>query len=952
MNNLKIPTSNNVTVRNKRKPNTDLFLSIPKEINTKTFCQDLQRKIIQQEQDLNKYAKRVQGLVGLNEKLIKFHKKETQELKNHVERRVIALEHSNEIRNQIVIDKRKLTIENKNLKKVIYQLRSEKLDLELINTRLENQIKKLKKSARKLSQGKPTKLIFEDETIQFIGSRKRNLVTRSKKTKISKNKKKKKKIIKKSNQKIKINLVQTKTYSTISSPLVKSQKLAKKKDKANYLKDTNTRKQKKKKAKKTQKLKTRNKKRRISNELPIIEIPKDALLPRRQTLGFANLMKISPSKGHWFKRFKSKKKTHKTMRAAHSACISGNKMYIFGGYLYKNYFNDIYSFSFRTKNWSKINAKGDIPTGRRWNSSVVDSSGNIWIFGGYQSVDRFNDLFCFNTKTHEWTGPVTTENPPTPRYSHTSVIYDNKMWIFGGYNGQIQSNEIFYFNFETNEWSNPLKTYGQKPEERAGHTSVVVGHKMIVFGGYNHKWLNDLYKFESGISRWENVNSCGKKPPGCYGHSAVCHEGCIYFFGGYSNKNEDRQFFNHLYSFRFVSVLIQDMKKLFKSQKLCDLFITSKEGEKIGAHITIVQNRCPVLIKNIDLLNNEKMNVIESIILFLYTDLVECYGFNQTDFISITYLSQMFNLPKLEFEGKNKLKQIINPENIIEILIYSDKFFLGDLKKFCFKYILSHKEIVAQRIDLQKLKSHTNLMLEYIQILSRGMQSNYLDSNISSGSGSGSSSNSTSKINEEEIQPIENYSEDLIPRSTLYKSFAKLYKDDNTKDFTIIVKDRKIHCHKAILIARSELFRGMLTSLKEPINKITEKTGRSYKSIKALIHFFYTEQTDGITPLIALELINASDYYGLNLECQLEDKCTQIVRNNINESNALIIFEKALSLDLEVLKQTTIQFIIQNGRHIINEQYFNESNNVHLFRELTRILLEKNDNSDEQELFK
>ncbi|KAJ3451244.1 kelch domain-containing protein [Anaeramoeba flamelloides] len=694
-------------------------------------------------------------------------------------------------------------------------------------------------------------------------------------------------------------------------------------------------------------------------------------------------------------------------RAAHSACISGNKMYIFGGYLYNNYFNDIYSFNFQTKNWSKINAKGDIPTGRRWNSSVVDSSGNIWIFGGYQSVDRFNDLFCFNTKTHEWTGPVTTENPPTPRYSHTSVIYDNKMWIFGGYNGQIQSNEIFYFNFETNEWCNPLKTYGQKPEERAGHTAVVVGDKMIVFGGYNrtlsymndifeydfkknlwtkpkvvgkkpkvrslhtcvvyqndlyifggynHKWLNDLYKFESDISRWEKINASGRKPPGCYGHSAVCFEGCIYFFGGYSNKNEDRQFFNHLYSFRFVSVLIQDMKKLFLSQKLCDLFITSKEGEKIGAHITIVQNRCPILIKNIDLLNNEKMNVIKSIILFLYTDLVECYGFNQSDFISITYLSKIFNLPKLEFEGKNKLKQIINPENIIEILISSDKLFLDDLKKFCFKYILSHKEIVAQRIDLQKLKSHTNLMLEYIQILSTGMQNHYFNPNMSSGSGSGSgsgsSSNSISRINEEDIQPIENYSEDLIPRSTLYKSFAKLYKDNKTKDFTLIVKERKIHCHKAILIARSELFRGMLTSLKEPINKITERTGRSYKSIKALINFFYTEQTDGITPSIALELINASDYYGLNLECQLEDKCTQIVRNNINKSNALIIFEKALLLDLEVLKQTTIQFIIQNGRHIINEQYFNESNNVDLFRELTRILLEKNDNSDEQEIFK
>ncbi|KAJ3444400.1 hypothetical protein M0812_10253 [Anaeramoeba flamelloides] len=260
----------------------------------------LTRKILQQKQEINKYVERVKGFEDLHKKLKKLHKKETEGLKNHVERRLNALEHSNEIRNQIVLEKRKLQIENKNLQKEINELRTEKLEIELTNTRLENQIKKLKRSARKLSQGKPTKQIFEDETIQFIGSRKRNLVTR-------KNNVKKKSL----------RYDQTKTISIISSPLPKLQNSEFKKRSKNPLRDKNRR------NKNMKKIKAKKKKRRISNELnTFTRIPKDKLLTRRQTINFSKIAKKNAkknenknaNKNHWFKRFKNKKKIYKTLR--------------------------------------------------------------------------------------------------------------------------------------------------------------------------------------------------------------------------------------------------------------------------------------------------------------------------------------------------------------------------------------------------------------------------------------------------------------------------------------------------------------------------------------------------------------------------------------------------------------------------------------------------------------
>ncbi|KAJ6236978.1 btk-binding protein-related [Anaeramoeba flamelloides] len=135
--------------------------------------------------------------------------------------------------------------------------------------------------------------------------------------------------------------------------------------------------------------------------------------------------------------------------------------------------------------------------------------------------------------------------------------------------------------------------------------------------------------------------------------------------------------------------------------------------------------------------------------------------------------------------------------------------------------------------------------------------------------------------------------------NTLEKDIAQLYKDDDSKDFKILVKIddededneededeeenyEEIPVHKFILLARSGLFRAMFDYVneKENTNKIQDYTNKSIESLKILIKYFYTnsiELADNEEPeLIVDELSDAVEYYQLNDQCNFESELLKI----------------------------------------------------------------------------
>lgn len=71
-------------------------------------------------------------------------------------------------------------------------------------------------------------------------------------------------------------------------------------------------------------------------------------------------------------------------------------------------------------------------------------AGAVWkdyfiIFGGYDGLNRVNDLHAFHFPTNTWS-PLLAENAPTPRDRHIAVVYENSLYIFGGFDGHTRVN--------------------------------------------------------------------------------------------------------------------------------------------------------------------------------------------------------------------------------------------------------------------------------------------------------------------------------------------------------------------------------------------------------------------------------------------------------------------------------------------------------------------------------
>ena len=132
-------------------------------------------------------------------------------------------------------------------------------------------------------------------------------------------------------------------------------------------------------------------------------------------------------------------------------------------------------------------APGNVPGGRYGAVSWTDSSGHLWLFGGYGvpsnwGVYELNDLWEFNPSTNEWawmggTGTIAGRsngepgvcgalgtpapgNVPGGRDSAASwTDSSGHLWLFGGYgvdcNGNLSwlLNDLWEFNPSSNEWA-------------------------------------------------------------------------------------------------------------------------------------------------------------------------------------------------------------------------------------------------------------------------------------------------------------------------------------------------------------------------------------------------------------------------------------------------------------------------------------------------------------------
>lgn len=193
----------------------------------------------------------------------------------------------------------------------------------------------------------------------------------------------------------------------------------------------------------------------------------------------------------------------------------------------------LYLLNTSTKHWSRAMPAGPRPSGRYGHTLNILGS-KIYIFGGQVEGFFFNDLVAFDlnslqSATSGWEilipntkeGTVSSQGPSPPaRTNHSIVTWNDKLYLFGGTDGLNWFNDVWTYDPRTNSWTE-LDCIGYIPVAREGHAAALVNDTMYIFGGRTREGvdLGDLAAFRISSRRWYMFQNMGLSPSARSGHS-------------------------------------------------------------------------------------------------------------------------------------------------------------------------------------------------------------------------------------------------------------------------------------------------------------------------------------------------------------------------------------------------------------------------------------------------
>lgn len=139
-------------------------------------------------------------------------------------------------------------------------------------------------------------------------------------------------------------------------------------------------------------------------------------------------------------------------RSGHAMCRGGNTggLYLFGGEFSSPkqgtfyHYNDFWRLEPSSREWQKVEAKGQAPSARSGHR-MVHFGRYIIVFGGFQDTSQqtkyLNDLYIYDCQTFQWHTPALppAAGRPEPRSSFSFLPHETGAVLYGGYS-RIKTN--------------------------------------------------------------------------------------------------------------------------------------------------------------------------------------------------------------------------------------------------------------------------------------------------------------------------------------------------------------------------------------------------------------------------------------------------------------------------------------------------------------------------------
>lgn len=139
--------------------------------------------------------------------------------------------------------------------------------------------------------------------------------------------------------------------------------------------------------------------------------------------------------------------------------------------------NDFWELDLVTLKWREIPISGNV-FGNRNGARALVLNEYVYVFGGFMDGEYFNDLHRINTTTGVSEQVVTGGPTPVGRSTPIFTHYENKLYLWGGFNGTWPT-DLHVLDMQTMQWT-------EIPQDVPGRTGcpfVIVGHKLYSYGG-------------------------------------------------------------------------------------------------------------------------------------------------------------------------------------------------------------------------------------------------------------------------------------------------------------------------------------------------------------------------------------------------------------------------------------------------------------------------------------
>lgn len=145
-----------------------------------------------------------------------------------------------------------------------------------------------------------------------------------------------------------------------------------------------------------------------------------------------------------------------------------------------------------------------------------------------------------DVNSSRWIKPKISGTPPPARYGHSAVLAGSRIIIFGGKGAKQAFRDLHALDPVTMTWYQGPEG-GGAPSSRFDHTSNLVGGtKMIVFGGWNGTdFFNDVYVLDLEIMAWSKPNTTGPAPCPRKGHCSILIGTNLVVHGGFWFSEEN-----------------------------------------------------------------------------------------------------------------------------------------------------------------------------------------------------------------------------------------------------------------------------------------------------------------------------------------------------------------------------------------------------------------------------